>query len=542
MRSRERSFLGNRDGNIAIMFAFSFVLLVLFAGGAVDFARYNAVRADLIESLDASGLAIAQLDAINGPEIRNLSDAEREAYLKQYGRDFFHENFRHEAVIEGLSVDFDIDNVRITPTAQGELRTLLLHLGADLLGQSGDGFKSLSMATDTEITRAATGDTEVALVLDTTGSMNSEGRMADLKAAANEFVDVLIRDDQSEFTSKVAIAPYGMAVNLGAKAQSVSGPVEPGFSITAATRARPVVVTAPGHDFSNNQIVYITGVNGMTQLNDKAYRVRSATADTFELQTVSGSNVDGRSYSAYAGGGTAYCTDTGCEYKFFTSQANTQKVFRVSTCVSERTGANAYTDAGPSTARLGFVYAGSNNPCTAPEVMPLTSDRDTAHVAIDALTAGGSTGGHVGIGWGWYAVSPNFASIFTGDGAPADYDDDVAKSVVIMTDGEYNSSYCNGVISQSSTNGSGSNGDKINCNAPNGHSFDQSETLCERMKDEGVIIYTVGFKIVDNQNARDLMANCATSANHAYLAEDGAALKRVFADIAQNIAQLHVSR
>ena len=335
-------FLRDRDGNIAIMFAFTFVLLVLFAGGAVDFARYNAVRADLIESLDASGLAIAQLDAINGPEIRNLSDAEREAYLKQYGRDFFHENFRHESVIEGLSVDFEIDNVRITPTAQGELRTLLLHLGADLLGDSGPRFETLSMASNTEITRAATGDTEVALVLDTTGSMNSEGRMTDLKAAANEFVDVLIRDDQSEFTSKVAIVPYGMAVNLGAKAQSVRGPVEPGFSITAATRARPVVVTAPGHDFTNNQIVYITGVNGMTQLNDKAYRVRSPTADTFELQTVSGANVDGRSYSAYAGGGTAYCTDTGCEYKFFTSQANTQKVFRVSTCASERTGGNAY--------------------------------------------------------------------------------------------------------------------------------------------------------------------------------------------------------
>lgn len=535
-------FLRDRDGNIAIMFAFTFVLLVMFAGGAVDFARYNAVRADLIESLDASGLAIAQLDAINGPEIRNLSDAEREAYLKQYGRDFFHENFRHESVIEGLSVDFDINNTVITPTAQGELRTLLLHLGADLLGNSGNQFESLSMTTDTEITRAATGDTEVALVLDTTGSMNSEGRMTDLKAAANEFVDVLIRDDQSDFYSKVAIVPYGMSVNLGAKAQSVRGPVQPGKSITAATRARPVVVTAAGHGFVNNQIVYITGVNGMTELNNKPFRVRRPTANTFELQDTFGANVDGRSYSAYSSGGTAFCTDTGCEYKFFTSQANTQRVFRVSTCASERTGGNAYTDVGPASARLGYVYAGSGNPCTAPEVMPLTSDRDAAHDSINALTAGGSTGGHVGVGWGWYAVSPNFASIFTGDSAPADYTDDVAKSVVIMTDGEYNSSYCNGVISQSSTNGSGSNGDKINCNAQNGHSFDQSEELCESMKGEGVIVYTVGFKIVDNQNARDLMANCATSANHAYLAEDGAALKRVFADIARNIAQLHVSR
>ena len=33
---------------------------------------------------------------------------------------------------------------------------------------------------------------------------------------------------------------------------------------------------------------------------------------------------------------------------------------------------------------------------------------------------------------------------------------EVLKAVVIMTDGEYNSGYCNGVIAQDSTNGSGS--------------------------------------------------------------------------------------
>lgn len=537
-----KRFVGERDGNIAIMFAFTFSLLALFAGGAIDFARYNAVRADLVESLDASGLAIAQLDAMNGPEIRNLSAGAREQYLKDYGRAFFHENFQHEEVIDGLSVDFAINNLTITPTAQGEIKTLLLGAAGGLLHMPNNPLASLAMTTDTEITRAATGNTEVALVLDTTGSMNSEGRIDDLKAAANEFVNVLIRDDQSQFYSKVAIVPYGMAVNLGAAAPAARGSVAPGQSITAATRTRPVVVTAPGHGFANNQIIYITGVNGMTQLNNKAYRVRQSTANTFELQNTFGSNIDGRSYGAYSGGGTAFCTDTGCEYKFFTSQANTQRVFRVSTCASERTGANAYTDAGPAVARLGYVYAGSNNPCTQPQVTPLTSNRDAAHNAINALTAGGSTGGHVGVAWGWYSVSPGFSTIFTGDSTPALYEDDVAKSVVIMTDGEFNSSYCNGVISQSSTPGSGSTGDKINCNAPNGHAYDQSGALCDSMKAKGVVVYTVGFKIVNNLQARDLMANCATGPSYAYLAEDGAALKRVFADIAQNIAKLHVSR
>lgn len=535
-------FAKETGGNIAITFAFSFILLLLFAGGAVDFARYNAVRADLIESLDASGLAIAQLDAINGPEVRNLSGAARENFLKEYGRKFFHENFKHEDVVTDLDVDFNITNTKVIPVAQGTLRTILLGVAVDLMRNPESPLKSLSMATDTEITRAATGNTEVALVLDITGSMASEGRIGDLKDAANEFVDVLVRNDQSQFYSKVAIAPYSMAVNLGSRANGARGTVEPGMTITGATKARPVVVTAAGHGFTNNQIVYITGVNGMTQLNNKAYRVRNPTANTFELQNTSGGNVDGRSYGSYSSGGKAFCTNTGCAYKYFTSQAGSQKVFPATTCVSERPGANAYTDASPAATRLGFVYAGTSNPCTGPELTPLTSDKNALHADINALSAGGSTGGHVGIAWGWYAVSPNFSSIFTGNSAPANYEDDVTKSVVIMTDGEFNSAYCNGVISQSSTPGSGNSSDKINCNAPNGSSFNQAEDLCDGMKAAGVTVYTVGFKIIDNQNARDLMANCASGPNFTYLAEDGAALKRVFADIAQNIAQLHVSR
>ena len=537
-----KRFVRERDGNIAIMFAFSFVLLMLFAGGAVDFARYNSVRADLVESLDASGLAIAQLDALNGPEIRNLGDAARKEYLKNYGQDFFHENFGHENVIDGLSIDFEITNTTITPMAQGTLRTLLLGVAADLLNQPTNMLASLAMTTDTEITRAATGDTEVALVLDTTNSMNSEGRIDDLKAAANEFVDVLVRNDQSQFYSKVAIVPYGMAVNLGANAASARGSIAPPVSITAISKARRAVVTAPNHGFAANDYIYIEGVNGMTQISDGVYRVKSPSTDAFELQDAFGSYVDSRFYGTYSNGGDAFCTDTGCQYKYFVNQRNSMRLLEASTCVSERTGSSAYTDASLVSAKVGYVYAGSGNPCTEPEVTPLTSDKYDVKAAIDALTAGGSTGGHIGIAWGWYAVSPNFTSIFGGDSAPAAYDADVAKSVVIMTDGEYNSSYCDGVISQSSTSGSGSSNDKINCNAPNGHSFDQSEELCAKMKVAGVTVYTVGFKIVDNQQARDLMTNCATGPNFAYLAEDGAALKRVFADIAQNIAQLHVSR
>jgi hypothetical protein len=57
-------------------------------------------------------------------------------------------------------------------------------------------------------------------------------------------------------------------------------------TITGATQANPVVVTAVAHGRSNGDQVYITGVVGMTELNGNYYTVRNKTDDTFELETI----------------------------------------------------------------------------------------------------------------------------------------------------------------------------------------------------------------------------------------------------------------
>ncbi|HBK93197.1 MAG TPA: hypothetical protein DDZ68_16165 [Parvularcula sp.] len=553
--SHFKAFFKSDGGNIALLFGLTLPLFLLFTGGAVDFSRYNAVRADVIESLDAAGLAIAQLDAANGPELRDLTEAERIDYLKDFGRDFFHENFSQEGVVEDLAVDFDINNLTITPRASGRLKTLLLGAFSGLVPGAAD-FTYINVNSDTEITRAANGDTEVALILDTTGSMASDGRIEDLRAAAREFVDVLIRADQTDYFSKVAVVPYGGSVRVGAHAAEARGAVTAPKAITAITRSNPATVTAPDHGFANGDHIRIAGVQGMTQINSTSgnvFVVKNATANTFQIRHVSESSdaadgnwVDSSTYSSYASGGSVYCTTPGCQFHFFRSDSGDDwKVFEITDCVSERTGVNAYTDESVTVSKVGRVYGpiGGAYVCPPSEVAGLTSDKQDLFDTIDALQANGNTGGHVGVAWGWYAISPNFSNIFAGDSAPAAWDnEEVAKSIVLMTDGEYNSAYCNGVVAQNSTSGSGPTSDHINCDAPNGHSYDQALALCQAMKNKGVIVYTVGFKIVNSQNARDLMSNCATSPAHEYLAEDGDALKRHFAAIAQSISQLHVSR
>jgi len=75
-------------------------------------------------------------------------------------------------------------------------------------------------------------------------------------------------------------------------------------AITGATQADPVVVTSNGHGLSNGDKVFITGVAGMTELNENQYLVANVTANTFELQDEDSNNIDGTAFTAYTSGGT----------------------------------------------------------------------------------------------------------------------------------------------------------------------------------------------------------------------------------------------
>lgn len=76
-------------------------------------------------------------------------------------------------------------------------------------------------------------------------------------------------------------------------------------TITGITQANPGVVTSNAHGYSNGDWVEINSVVGMTQLNGRMFMVAGVTANTFQLQTVDGVNVNTSSYTAYSSAGTA---------------------------------------------------------------------------------------------------------------------------------------------------------------------------------------------------------------------------------------------
>ena len=70
-------------------------------------------------------------------------------------------------------------------------------------------------------------------------------------------------------------------------------------TITAVTQANPAVVTAVAHGFTTGNTVDISGVIGMTELNNRSFNIVVLTTDTFELL-----GVDSILYSTYISGGT----------------------------------------------------------------------------------------------------------------------------------------------------------------------------------------------------------------------------------------------
>jgi hypothetical protein len=72
-------------------------------------------------------------------------------------------------------------------------------------------------------------------------------------------------------------------------------------TITGITSANPAVVSSTSHGMANGTIVRISGVVGMTQVNDRAFVVANQSANAFDLK-----GIDATGYTTYSSGGLAY--------------------------------------------------------------------------------------------------------------------------------------------------------------------------------------------------------------------------------------------
>lgn len=87
--------------------------------------------------------------------------------------------------------------------------------------------------------------------------------------------------------------------------------------ISGATQANPCVVTVSSTaTLSNDDVIYIDSVGGMTELNSEYFLITVLDGTTVSLQNVdTGVDVNSGAYGAYTAGGVLYRPDF-CNYSF----------------------------------------------------------------------------------------------------------------------------------------------------------------------------------------------------------------------------------
>ncbi len=601
---RLRGFRSDRRGALAVWVALSLIPLCLLVFGVFDLSRMSVEHRRLQDSLDAATLIAARSTATDTATLTTLGKAALTSELgKAATSASFVGSTNGKQVTGTASVSIDpiilglIGKNKLTVGAQSVVvraaNNLEIALVLDITGSmAGTRITDLKTAANdlVDIVVQDVQDPYYSKVAIVPYSMGvNVGTYADAvrgavpssplaSAAWNTAVTKTVSSFTSGTSSTVTTsAAHGLAVNdyamvLGSNQSSMNGKVLKVTSVASTTKFTGanqsgtsissgssgtlykclnsgctfVVTTKATHVFQAGDQLTLAGITGLTALNSATPTINSVSG--LALTT----NLSGAASTSYAtttagANGTATClstsrSDISCANLNFTNASGSAKTLALSTCATERTGTYAYTDDAPTTALVGRNYPASSNPCPAPKITPLTADRTVLKNQISALDDGGSTAGQIGLAWGWYMVSPNFAYLWPSSSQkPAAYGTaETMKIVVMMTDGAFNTPYCKGVIASNAGSGSGSASDHINCNATNGDATAQAKELCTKIKAKNVIIFTVGFDV--DSTAKSMLTTCATKTSQAYFPATGGELKTAFKSIAQEISALRIAK
>lgn len=79
--------------------------------------------------------------------------------------------------------------------------------------------------------------------------------------------------------------------------------LENGFAISNATKANPCVITVAGNNYNIGDWIYVTSITGMTELNNRYFRVNNVVGNNVTLGDLNGVPIDSSGYTTYSGGG-----------------------------------------------------------------------------------------------------------------------------------------------------------------------------------------------------------------------------------------------
>ena len=191
-------FIADGRAGAAPIFALALVPVVGLVGAAVDYSRGNAVRAALQASLDATALILSR-DAA-GMDPSQVSAKATSLFKAQFIRAEMPEPTVTAVLSSPQQGSFILD-----VKASGSIATTF----TKVIGQ-----QQLDVSSSAQV-KWGVKKLELALVLDNTGSMASNGKITELKTASKTLLTTL-KDAAKELGDvKVAIIPFDKIVNIG---------------------------------------------------------------------------------------------------------------------------------------------------------------------------------------------------------------------------------------------------------------------------------------------------------------------------------------
>ncbi len=509
-------FRADRAGNVAMMFGLAAIPFFTMGGFAVDFSRAMMVKDRLGAALDATALAIGGQLGLSDEEIRTSANA------------YFNANYSADFIGVASPITIQSDSSTVTMSASATLDMIFAKLVS---------VDTMTVSASVEVKRETKG-LEVALVLDTTGSM-AGAKIAALKTAAADLIKILFGAEQFPEKLKVGVVPFSAAVRL----HDPSVAVAKGWIDTTGQSSVAKL------NFSSRYAWDIYApLNGSAR---QSHQIRAKWLGCIEARPGGLEATDTAPTSA--------SPDTRW-VPFFAPDEPTITSSWGSSEPGSGNWANSYITNDSSTgdwaARLKSVtkYAnanttGQNRECYAQPILPLTNDRAAIEAKISALSANGYTHIPIGLGWGWRVLSPT--EPYT-EGVPYDQED-YNKALILMSDGantvDRGNSRNNGTTSKPRAGSTYTaygylyQGRLGTTNATTAVTRMNTQTTdqCDAIKAAGIRVYTI-LLMEDDAATRTMMRNCASDPSLFFDTPSEAQLQAVFRAIGADLSNLRISR
>jgi Flp pilus assembly protein TadG len=516
----QRTFATDTSGSIAIAFSLTFALLLLCAGGAVDFMRWQNARTTTSAAIDAAVLAGGRSLILKPQDSAAAMDAANAVYGANVSQ-------RHP--VQSDSIRFVVDSAQGTISAMGTATiktTLLSAVGITeltLISPSGADHASAQVSPG----GPGGSNLEIALLLDVTGSMCDDGigpclngtKIDGLKSAAAELIDIVVRPTSSGYVSRVALVPFATKVRVG--------PDGGGAGLMKSLTNLDGTWSGVFHDCTDS-----SGGGGSETEGDWTclaysdipvadWKVMPCVTERYQNDVFDVSD-------AAPGPGNWLNGHDGSRRMAGNDSSDVALAFGQGTGV-----------AGDPADHWNFREDGDcGDIAEGNDVQPLTTNKAALLSRVNDLQGYGGTAGALGTSWSWYMLAPDWSSVWTGGSAPGAYADLTTiqengapllrKVAVLMTDGGYNAFRAGKEQDQQMVS-------------------DYAKDVCGAMKLKGIEIYTVGFALnsltpAEATIARETLQACGSDVSHFYETLDVPQLKTAFRSIGSKMSGLRLTQ